>query len=519
MRIERSRLSNIAFVAGVVALVASGLKLLFTPPADTIFRVGIAAGVILLAAGVFLDPDRVKAALGGRQGRYGSNALVLTLAFAGILVVLNYLAFSHPQHLDLTEDQQFAISRETKLLLSELAQPVQLVGFYTPDRSASRDQIRPILEQYQELGNGFVSYEFIDPRSNPLAADQYGITRDASLAVTVGENHEVVDFPSEVEITSAIVRLTNPEQKAVYFLTGHGELDFNASAEPGLSQLKSALEAKNYLVEQLNLLAKAEIPADAAVLVIAGPQQAMEPGEIELLDQYLSNGGSLLAMLEPSPSTGLAGEADSLNLYLGQQWGIQARNDFVIDLAAMHPLVGLSFGFGAHSITDGLRGLVAQFPSARSIESTETENTDLNFVGLVTTSERSWGETDFAALADANGSVQPDEGVEAVGPLNLAAAVEDRVSGTRIVIIGDSDFVGNAAFLVGVNGDLAVNSVDWAAKQDNLIDITPRNTTQRQVIPATRSTVLMLILGTAVVIPGGILAAGGRVWWERRKRA
>jgi ABC-type uncharacterized transport system involved in gliding motility auxiliary subunit len=134
------------------------------------------------------------------------------------------------------------------------------------------------------------------------------------------------------------------------------------------------------------------------------------------------------------------------------------------------------------------------------------------------TSERSWGETDFAAVMDSS-SIEIDEELEAAGPLALAVAAQNNSSGARIVVVGDADFAANGAFFVGGNGDFIVNSLDWAAKQDNLIDITPGRRTQRQVIPATRSTVLLLIVGTAVVIPVGILAAGGSVWWSRRKRS
>lgn len=513
---ERAKLSNWAFGLGVLVLVASGVKLLFSPPIDTWVQVGLGAGILLLAAGVFLDPDRIRAALTGRQGRYGSNALVLSLAFTGCLVVLNALAVGSSQRLDLTEDRVFSLADETKLLLAGLEEPVQLIGFYTPDRSTSRDSIRPVLDEYVAESDGLVSYEFIDPRANPLAAELYGISRDGSMAVVVGDDSHVVDFPSETEITSGIVRLTNPEDRVIYFLTGHGERGFDPTDELGLGQLKSALESKNYGVEQLNLVVQPEIPGDAAALVVADPTTPFSEGEIDLIDGYLSGGGSLLAMLEPTPSSQLDPADDSLNQYLGEVWGIHARDDFIVDLDAMHPLVGLSFSYGTHSITQRLEGLLTQYPSARSIASVDGAAPNLQFTSLVLTSERSWGEIDFAGVAELDAGL--DDEREVAGPLSIAASIEDRASGARIVMVGDADFAGNGAFLVGGNGDMAVNSIDWAAKQDDLIDITPRERTTRQVVPPTRSAVLMLIIGTAVVIPGGILAAGGRVWWQRRKQ-
>jgi ABC-type uncharacterized transport system involved in gliding motility auxiliary subunit len=517
VNIERSRLSAGAFIIGVVTLLATGIRYLFIPTVDTLVWVGIGIGVVALAASALVDPDRIRNALRGRQGRYGSNALVLSLAFAGVLVVLNVLAFNNPQRIDLTEDKVFSLAPETILLLSELSDPVEITGFYSPDRTNSRDQMRPILDEYRERSGGLVSYEFIDPRANPLAADLHGITRDGSMAVSIGDESHVIDFPSEREITSAIVRLGNPETRVVYFLTGHGERDLEASDDIGLSQLKSSLEAKNYAVAQLNLPVEGSIPSDAVVLLVAAPRAPLSDEELALVATFLDGGGSLVALLEPSAVTELAAEADSLNAYLLEGWGLWARDDFVIDLEAMHPFVGLSFSYANHAITERVQGFLTQYPSARSIQVVDEPDAALSITQLVLTSERSWGETDFAAIADGS-TIEIDEGLEAAGPLALAVAAENNSTDARMVVVGDADFAGNGAFFVGGNGDLIVNSVDWAAKQENLIDITPGRRTQRQVIPATRSTVLLLILGTAVVIPVGILVAGGSVWWGRRKR-
>jgi hypothetical protein len=75
----------------------------------------ISAGLIILglAAYAIMEPDRVRRFLTGRQARYGSNALIMTIAFLGILIVGNVLAFQNPkQVLDLTEDNVNTLSPE-----------------------------------------------------------------------------------------------------------------------------------------------------------------------------------------------------------------------------------------------------------------------------------------------------------------------------------------------------------------------------------------------------------------------
>jgi hypothetical protein len=192
---------------------------------------------------------------------------------------------------------------------------------------------------------------------------------------------------------------------------------------------------------------------------------------------------------------------------------LYARDDYVIDPQAFYADVGLSFAYGDHPITERIRTFTTQFPSVRSIEISGQADPARSIVELVSSSESSWGETDFDALLDGR-TVQNED--EATGPLALATALEDAATGARLVVVGDADFATNGGFFAGGNGDLIVNSVDWAAKLDNLIDITPRQQTQRQVVPATTSTVLMLSILALVVIPGLILLAGGWVWWSRR---
>ncbi len=516
LKIERARLALGCYLLALAALLASGVKYLLDPVIDGWLRGGVVVVVAAAAGGVLLDPARVRQALSGRQARYGGNAALFGVGFLGILVVINGLAVSYPQRIDLTEDKEFSLSPETELLLSELSEPMKLTGFYTPDRASARDQIRPLLDAFVTKSKGLLSYEFIDPRSNPLAADQFGVTRDASMAVSLGGESHLIEFPSEREIASAIVRLTNPENRVVYFLTGHGEPDLAETGETGLSQLQSSLVSKNYGVEVLNLLVEGEVPGDASALVAAAPRTQLTEPELQLIDDYLLAGGSLVALLEPSAVTQLDPADDSLNSYLRENWGIAARNDVVVDLGSRLELVGLSFSYGPHPITERVSSFMTQYPSSRSIEVSESIEPTRTVTRLVETSEQSWGETDFAAIVDGS-TIQFDEQLETAGPLVLAAALEDSQQGARLVVIGDVDFTSNGGFFAGGNGDLMVNSIDWAAHQEDLIDITPRQRTFRQVLPATRSTVILLVVGTTVLIPGGIVLAGGWVWWNRRK--
>ena len=68
------------------------------------------------------------------------------------------------------------------------------------------------------------------------------------------------------------------------------------------------------------------------------------------------------------------------------------------------------------------------------------------------------------------------------------------------------------------NGDLFINSIDWVAGQEDLIDLTPKDTTQRLMLPPDRVTMNLILLGTVIIIPGLALVAGIVVWIQRRRR-
>jgi len=509
----RRRIAPWAFILAGVALLATGAWGVVNRQFDLYLRIGLALTIGLAAVGVLLDPQRIRIALTGRQARYGSNAVLVSLAFAGILAVACYLAFTNTQQLDLTEDHEYTLATETQLVLAELQKPVTLLGFYTPELSQSRDNLRPLLDQYRRSGNEKVSYEFIDPRADPVSADRYGVTRDASIVVVMGDHSEVTASPTEQEITGAIVRLANPEERKVFFLTGHGEHDLESVEAEGYSELRDALEAKNYQVAGLNLVSAAEVPADARAVVIAGPKIGLPESELGPLREFLARGGALVVLLEPPLATESVG-VDALVPYLASAWGVEARADLVVDLRSNLPLTAVADKYAPHPITERMSNLVSYFPSARSLGTLEGGGASLT--ELVLTGADSWGKTNQDSIRDGSLEYVPEE--DTLGPLAVGIVGEDGATQARLVIIGDSDFASNADFYNYANGDLLVNSIDWAARQEALISLTPKQSTPRFVTPPTTQAVGLIFLLTVLVIPGAVIAAGVSVWVRRRRQ-
>jgi ABC-type uncharacterized transport system involved in gliding motility auxiliary subunit len=502
------------YLALVAALVAGSLYIV-QREFNLWLQISLAMIVVGLALFVIMDPERVRLALTGRQARYGSNALLMTVAFVGILGVINYLAYENPKRWDLTEDSQHTLAKETLEVLQVLPEPVEALAFYP--QAVNYQLAQKMLDDYKFYSDGVFDYRFIDPYQDPVTARAVNVPIETTgtIVLRMGDRQERVAYVSEQEMTGALVRLMG-EKLSIYFLTGHGEFTPEQSSEEGLSQLQQALESKNYTVQMLNLLATPTIPDDARTIVIAGPAKPLSENEVELLKAFTEQGGSLVVMLEPVIFTDFGDEPDRLAQYLAEDWGLLTANDVVVDLSSNQPFVAYAFSYSnQHLVTNRMQGLASAFPTARSVRAGESPSGAVA-TELVLTSPQSWAETDLETLVNTQ-QANPDQGVDLLGPVPVAAASENSTTGGRVVLFGDSEFAVNGSFTALGNGDIIVNAVDWAAAQDSLINLTPKPTTQRMLLPPTTVTQGLILLG-AVFVPAGLVIAGGVTTFVQRRR-
>ena len=279
--------------------------------------------------------------------------------------------------------------------------------------------------------------------------------------------------------------------------------------------VKSTLEAKNYTVNTLNLLNTGEIPEDALAIVIAGPTKPVSKEEVALLKAYVDNGGSLVVLEDPRVFTDFGTAQDPLASYLAVDWGIKLNDDVVIDpVNSQNPFQAVSSLYNSsHPITQNLTSnLFVVLPQARSVSIT-SEKENVTQTWLISTIETAWGETDLNADQLSN-----DPNKDTQGPLYLAVAGENSATNGRVVVYGNSLFAIDGNFDVYGNGNMFINSVDWAAEQEDILNITTRPQTQRIFTPPTQVRFLILVLITVVVLPGLVVFFGISSWIARRKR-
>lgn len=483
-------------------------------------QISIGLFIVGLAAYAILNPDAVRRFLTGRQARYGSNSLILTIAFVGILIAANYIVYNNSDLLgspyDFTADKTNTLAPETLQILATLDEPVTATAFYSTN--SNRTGAEELLQKFKNNSDGKFTYSFINPDLDPVAAREAGVTGDAKILLEMGETKEIATFATETELARTLLRLVSPGARAVYFLQGHGEISLDPGGDLAYSIASSTLEAKNYTVNTLNLLTTREIPEDALAIIIAGPQKPVSEDEVALLKEYVDNGGSLVVLQDPLFFTQFGDANDPLADYLNNDWGILLNNDIIIDGAnSQNPFAALSsLANSEHPITQGLNeNLIVIMPQARSLSIASTAKENVSQSWLISTTENSWGET--TPLTETETPVFDEMDVQ--GPLYLAIAAENSVTNGRVVVFGNSLFAIDVNFDVYGNGNFFMNAVDWAAEQEDLLNLTTRPRTERIFTPPTETwRFLLLVLMIVIVIPGMVVFFGISTWFSRRKR-
>ena len=497
-------IAMVGVVLLVVALGAWAVQGSLATWASIVLGLGVVAG----AVSIVLDPEPVVRALTGRRARYGSNAVVMSLAFVVIVAVVNYVGSRYHWRWDVTASQAYSLSEQTEQIVRGLDEPVTFQAFFTPTHY-NRVSAEDILEEYAALSPN-VRYEILDPELDRQAAIEAGVGRDGTVVVTKGDRVEYAFGVDEQDLTSALLKLTQERQRGVYFVTGHGERNPTDYEEQGYGAVGQALEAENYVVDTINLATVEAIPEAADVLAVVAPQTAYQASEVELLTGFLEAGGGLLVLVEPGAPDPFGGALEAYGIALPDALVLDPARAFYGDAAT--PLADT---YGFHQITKDISGYTSLFPGARPLTQTAEQPEGWLYTQLVATSQQAEGERDYRGT----GEVQAGEPLQ--GSLALAAAVErsstEEATG-RLVVFGDATFAENSILsqVMGVaNADLILNSVGWLAEDESLISIRPSEPEDRS-IALSGVTMNLVLLISAVLMPATVAVAGIAVWWRRR---
>ena len=189
---------------------------------------------------------------------------------------------------------------------------------------------RDRLAEY-EYTSSQVSLEFVDVDKNPVLARQYEVQSYGTVVFDYNGRIERVVSDQEQELTNALIKAVEGEERKVYFLQGHGERIPTDTERDGYSSLTDALRLDNLSVDTLILAQIGEVPSDAEVVVVAGPATDLLPAEVDLLREYLDGGGKMLFFIDPPDEPNTAASNNLIGFI--REWGIEVGLDVVVDVS------------------------------------------------------------------------------------------------------------------------------------------------------------------------------------------
>ena len=463
-----------------------------------------------------------------RQARYGAVATVGVLVALAIVVAVNYLASRQNKRWDLTASRQNSLSEQTVKVLQSLTAPVKFTAF---DRQTNLDTFRGRLTEYA-YNSPQVSVDYIDPDARPVVAREFDIQAYGTVVIDYMGKRERVTSSTEQDLTNGLIKAMSTMERKVYFLQGHGEKEPNRTERDGYSAVSGSLRQDNYAVERLVLAQQKDVPADATVLLVAGPTTDILDTEADAIRRYLARAGKLMVMVDPmlgpqaAPMPNLEG--------IVKEWGITLGNNVVVDLsgATNDPSIAVAATYPMHAITERFATLTI-YPLARSINPIEGGANGRTAQTIVETSRQSWAEANLASLSGEGGVSMDEASGDKVGPIPLGAVVSAPVGAaeanastppatgealkaeTRVVVLGDSDFPSNAYGGVPGNLNFFANAISWLAQQENLIAIRPTEAQDRRITMTPRQQT-GVFWASIVVMPALVFLAGIYTWWRRR---
>jgi ABC-type uncharacterized transport system involved in gliding motility auxiliary subunit len=471
---------------------------------EIVYFIGMCLMLIYLGYLVYLQSKK-------KAVRENTHLVISALIMIGILTFVYMIAYKHHRIFDITADKRYSLSDQTLKVLETIDKDVEIIVFLKPGQQG-KDEVEKLLGQYVYHCDR-VKYKFIDPQEHPELSEKYTIEQFGEVIVATADKQEKIAFPSEENITNSLIKVVQEKKKTVAFLSGHAETSLEDGDKTGYSLLKRHLELDNFATQDLLLLREESIDSAIDCVVIASPKTELFENEMAALQGYFKDGGSIIALIDP-------GMVASLGTFLTEV-GVETKETVIIDSLSQvfgaSPLMPVISQYVPHPITEGFR--VATFlPTARFVDVVAQLPTGLNGYALAYTGPGSWAETNIESLSD---KPKFDKDTDIPGPVPVMVVIEGEpaplhhegaenekpLKTSRLVVIGDSNFIDNSNIGLSGNKDLFLNSIAWLTREENLISIRTKETDSVPMF-LTGTQQMLIFVVPVLVLPLGALLFG-----------
>jgi hypothetical protein len=477
-----------------------------------------------------------------RKWGIGLNVGIVILVVFAVMVMANYLSHDYFLRLHLSTHTKYTLFPRTTSLLNSLTNTVKVTLFYDHNNSLY-STVADLLNEYK-LTNSKITIQNVDYLRDPGAAQKVksdyklGAATDKDLVIFDCEGRtkviygsdlanytleqmpnekdrkflrKPVSFAGEKAFTAALIGVTSTKKLKAYFLTEHGEHRIeNTDALMGYATFGLVIQQNYVETQPLSLVGSNAIPPDCSLLVVAGPTTPLLDNELQKIDQYLTQGGRLLALFR-----GDQGERECGLEKILYQWGVEVGGrtiedsdhspshglDVVVSAFSMHPIMHPLIGEGIYMVQPRpVSKIRIQSPPAEAPRVEELAKTCPNSV-----------------LRGA-AAVEKPRAFAVISAVEKGAikGVTTTRNITRILVVGDSLFLANHQIDLLANRDFANSAINWLLDRPQLLeDLGPRPVSEYRIL-MTRGQLQSaewILLGG---MPGATLLLGTMVWFWRR---
>jgi hypothetical protein len=480
-----------------------------------------------MARSPLVDARRVRAAMLSGLGM----ALALVFCFAAA-----YVASERNLKADFSFFRTARASAVTKQLVSALDQPIEVTLFYPPGNEVAEE----LAGYFADLARASSKLTVVraDQAVDPAKAKALGVSSNGSVAFARGSQHEQIQIPTKLESARPKLRTLDQDvhkrllsiargKRTVYLVQGHEERTFNAPRDTessgALGLLRELLQGQNLDVRELGMgqgLAN-DVPTDAAVVMLVGPQRPMLAEESAALVRYFQRGGRLLVAVDPETAPVSAPVLAGLSLQLSDATLVNdrifwARSHQKADRVGIVPT-----NYSSHSALSSQAPYGTQMPvvflGAGALSKTSVVPDPAPTVDFIIRTEPNTWE-------DKNKDLEFDKDSEERKSYPVAAAVTARKpTGSteakqdgRAFVIGDSDVFSDLLIRNRANALLAFDAIRWLLGEPEVAG--PVSNEEDVPVRHTRKQDVFWFYSSVFLAPALVLLTGWAATRKRRKR-
>ena len=457
-----------------------------------------------------------------------------TLLALAVVVMVNYLGATFSTRHYLSPQTSVQLSTRTLAVLHSLTNTVAVTLYFNRQASFYAD-VAALLDEYAAV-NKKISVRLVDYVRDAGEAQKtkvkYGLNAatDKDLvifdsggrtrifpgeslleygAVGMTEDKKIdirpVRFNGEKVFTAMLLALESPQPLKAYFLLGHGEIMPNDSGTHGFQKFGAQLEQNYFALAGLQLAADRPVPDDCNLLIIAAPRLAFTETELQKIEKYLREGGRLFVLFNVNS----LGKPTALEPLL-QHWGVQVGGDYVKDPDSSDDGLIIS-RYAKHPVSSALPPFSLKIVVPRPVTKISGAfDSTLQIDELLFSSESS-------LLAEDRTAAPRSYPLACAVEQKAVAGVVNPRGNTRLIVAGDSIFLGNTAIEYGSNRDFLNAAVNWLVERPQLIEgVGPRPIMEFRLLLTNQQQRQLgwLLLGA---LPGSVVFLGWLVWLVRRK--